>query len=313
MYYHTNNTLKILKVGNEYKFSINGTLVETQKDLLLRGSQIGIYVSENSSVIIERVLIKEFIDQQSLIDLIQTKSAKQISDKKIEDLNSIVKGWKPLIDWQNQLFPAFIISTASTKIPKSDVTDPNYIGDPVSVLGIKVIAPTDNARVRIEIKDAESRYFQNVNQEFVLPAKGITYVVYPRVLWKYDLLRKQNTSTPVGISFKVLLDGQTNEQVVNAVIKSINDCPILGVDYNGKMLDLRYMFAAYVNEEHPMTDVILGEALRANAVSSFKGYQGSTEDVDNQVFAIWRALQNRGIKYSSITGGVGSEDRKSTR
>jgi hypothetical protein len=68
------------------------------------------------------------------------------------------------------------------------------------------------------------------------------------------------------------------------------------------------MFAAYVNEEHPMTDVILGEALKANAVSSFKGYQGSTEDVDNQVFAVWRALQNRGIKYSSITGGVGSDD-----
>jgi hypothetical protein len=31
------------------------------------------------------------------------------------------------------------------------------------------------------------------------------------------------------------------------------------------------------------------------------GYQGSEDDVLNQVFAIWNVFQRRGIKYSSIT------------
>jgi antitoxin component YwqK of YwqJK toxin-antitoxin module len=309
------NTLKIIKTDNNYIFSINGILVATQKDLQLMGNKIGIRLEKNTTVTINRLLIKEFIDQQSIIDIISTKSAGQIQEQKEDDLNTIATGWKPLIDWQNQLFPSYIISTATTKIPKSILNDANYIGDPVSVLGIKVVSPSDNAIVKIEIKDAENRYFQNVSQEFTLPTKGVTYVVYPRVLWKYDLLRKQNTSTPIGITFKVLLDGKSNEKVVNIILKSINDCPLKTIDYNGRAGDLDYMFAAYVNEEHPMTDEILKEALQTKIVNSFHGYQGyrkenfeeSLEDVDNQVFAIWRVLQNRGMKYSSITGGVQSE------
>ena len=62
------------------------------------------------------------------------------------------------------------------------------------------------------------------------------------------------------------------------------------------------MYAAYVNESHPMIDGILQEALKTKIVDGFSGYQSEDPDeVIQQVYAIWTALQKRGIKYSSIT------------
>jgi hypothetical protein len=62
------------------------------------------------------------------------------------------------------------------------------------------------------------------------------------------------------------------------------------------------MFAAYVNENHPWIDGLLKDALATGIVDSFTGYQSGDPDVvENQVFAIWHALQRRGIKYSDIS------------
>lgn len=65
--------------------------------------------------------------------------------------------------------------------------------------------------------------------------------------------------------------------------------------------DLSWMFAAYVNENSPIIDQILKEALATRIVNGFSGYQGGREDVLREMFAIWKALQDRGIKYSNIT------------
>jgi hypothetical protein len=61
------------------------------------------------------------------------------------------------------------------------------------------------------------------------------------------------------------------------------------------------MFAAYANENHPQIDQILKEAKATGLCNSFHGYQGTEQDVMQQVNSIWVALQRRGITYSSIT------------
>lgn len=65
--------------------------------------------------------------------------------------------------------------------------------------------------------------------------------------------------------------------------------------------DMGWMFAAYVNEGSPVVDKILKEAFATRLVDHFAGYQGSSDDVLREVFAIWAALQARGIHYSSVT------------
>jgi len=66
--------------------------------------------------------------------------------------------------------------------------------------------------------------------------------------------------------------------------------------------DLCFMFAAYVNEQHPFVDKLLREALDRGAVDSFTGYQsGDAGEVYRQVFAVWDALSARDVRYSDIT------------
>lgn len=65
--------------------------------------------------------------------------------------------------------------------------------------------------------------------------------------------------------------------------------------------DMGWMFAAYVNENSPVVETILKEALATKIVDSFAGYQKDPAGVVKEIFAIWAALQKRGIHYSNIT------------
>jgi hypothetical protein len=98
----------------------------------------------------------------------------------------------------------------------------------------------------------------------------------------------------------------------------VNDCPF-GVSNGEETINdenfiagsaaLGWMFAAYVNENHPMLDKILKEALSTKIVNAFIHYQADDPaEVLKQVFAIWTALQKRGIQYSSTTTTPGGSD-----
>ena len=70
------------------------------------------------------------------------------------------------------------------------------------------------------------------------------------------------------------------------------------------------MFAAFVNEDHPVIDVMLNEALHTGIINSVDGYQdGKPEEVLRQAFAIWKVLQDRGIRYSDITTTPGGGEK----
>ena len=84
-------------------------------------------------------------------------------------------------------------------------------------------------------------------------------------------------------------------------VRSINEC-LLGYVTNGtKFHDTGIFFAAYVNEENPMIDKLLREALDTRIVNRFLGYQGGAEVVDKQVYALWNVLQKRKFRYSSVS------------
>jgi len=133
--------------------------------------------------------------------------------------------------------------------------------------------------------------------------------VYPKAIWDYDALRNCNQQKPANLKIRVTVDGTVIAEIVETVLlRSINDCPFyVKLDDDGQDLeDISVTFAAYVNENHPWIDGLLKEAISAakdqELINGFTGYQsGSQEEVISQVFAIWNALQRRGIKYSDVS------------
>ena len=61
------------------------------------------------------------------------------------------------------------------------------------------------------------------------------------------------------------------------ILRSVNEC-LLGYVANGtKFYDTSIFFAAYVNEENPMIDQLLREALNTRIVNRFLGYQSTAK------------------------------------
>ena len=60
---------------------------------------------------------------------------------------------------------------------------------------------------------------------------------------------------------------------------------------------------AYVNEDHPMIDKLLKDALATGAIKQFRGYQADPKEVvaSGSVRGLGTRLQLKGIKYSNIT------------
>ncbi|MFZ4541592.1 MAG: hypothetical protein ACOYNL_07270 [Rickettsiales bacterium] len=83
-------------------------------------------------------------------------------------------------------------------------------------------------------------------------------------------------------------------------VRTVNDVPFAIVK-DGKDYDTSFLFGAFVNENAPIIEDILQDALEHNAVPSFVGYNGNKQDFGRQLFAVWNALQRKGIKYSNIT------------
>jgi hypothetical protein len=99
--------------------------------------------------------------------------------------------------------------------------------------------------------------------------------------------------------------GSKVEKLVNVNLRSINDCM---TRYDGK--NYHYLFASYINEDHPEIDKILKQMLDTKMIDAVQGYQWGPAFVDMQVAALWRVLHDRGFQYSSITNNSGYNDSK---
>jgi hypothetical protein len=131
------------------------------------------------------------------------------------------------------------------------------------------------------------------------------YGVYPKINYKYGALLEWRQPMPLNITMEVFVDGRSlGTQSKTVTVRSINDCPfvVVGDEQSDESdLDLSWMFAAYVNENHPAVDVLTRESLDAKIVDAFTGYQDSPAEVIRQVYAIWHTLQRRGMRYSDIS------------
>lgn len=63
------NTLKVIKVGNNYSFLINGNVVANYNSLTIAGNNIGIYCSNKGVIEINNLIVKEFLSEKSLSEI----------------------------------------------------------------------------------------------------------------------------------------------------------------------------------------------------------------------------------------------------
>jgi hypothetical protein len=138
--------------------------------------------------------------------------------------------------------------------------------------------------------------------EFLLKEKDTEYEIYPEIIWDYAALKANSQSVPMTLTVKVTLNQrELSPKNCTFSMRSVNECPLGYVDSHNRFHDTSLFFAAYVNEEHPMIDQLLREALNARIVNRFIGYQGKASQVREQVYALWYVLQKRNFKYSSIS------------
>lgn len=198
------------------------------------------------------------------------------------------------------IFPSAIISVATTDAEVIKPSHYPYVGNPKSVISVKMKSRSAFTRVRIEV--AASPFWAKSVSEFVLPKGRTVYTVYPDIIWNYDALRQNVQAAPVSVVINVEVNGKKKGQRLRTfAVRGINEC-LLGYTTDGKKFhDTSLFFVAYVNEENPMIDKLLREALNTRIVNRFMGYHGSPEMVDKQVYALWHVLQKRNFRYSSVT------------
>ena len=221
----------------------------------------------------------------------------------------------------HQLFPSLIIATATARPIEEDdaeakTPDPYLLGERFGLVGVSIKPENANTKVKVTLKENDLMAASTWSGD--LAEAGKEYYIAPKVNYKFEKLRKATQQMPLNVSFAVELDGKSaGEKTETLQVRSINDCPF-GVSNEEETLndenfiagsaEIGWMFAAYVNENHPMLDKILQEALATKIVNAFLGYQRDETEVVKQVFAIWSALQKRGIQYSSTTTTPGGSE-----
>ena len=202
------------------------------------------------------------------------------------------------------LFPSAILSVATTNTQVIPPMSGEYVGNSKSCVAIKLKSGHANTVVRIEL--AETPFYARSVSTFVLPKEHTEYIIYPDILWRYNALRDNEQAEPISVVANVEVDGKDLGQKVRTFsVRSINEC-LLGFnkqlpDGRTRYVSTRLFYAAYVNEENPLIDKVLREALNTRIVRRFLGYQSTPEMVDKQVYALWYVLQKRNFKYSSVS------------
>lgn len=236
--------------------------------------------------------------------------------------------WAPRLVLED-LFPSYILASATRKAPTAQPTpqaprgDPlsvlasilqaaagaqpaqsqapsnqHYLGDPWGLVGVQIRTTEPNADVVVTVSVDEVA--EPTAVRFKLDAPG-DYLLYPKLKYKYEKLRAVTVPIPVNITWNVTVNGQpAGSQMRVATLRSVYDAPIQVQTASGAK-NLSWVFAAYVTEDAPWIDKLLQETLQRRHVKAFTGYQLGPQEALRQVEAVYDVLKHRGVKYSSIT------------
>lgn len=215
-------------------------------------------------------------------------SCNKISIKKTIDAKSVDFQASYNEDFDNVLYPSMLLALA------------NYRGNDMDTLfSVSVVAPQNNALMRI-VADSTALNYVSITQE-TLPKKGVRYTFAPVIKWKFQNMYSMRHQGIIDLTFTCYInDEEVGVKNIRLNYRPTNECLMSLIGRDGRYHDYRWLFAAYVNEDHPKIDGILGEILNQGLVSIFDGSRNEKK-VETQMRAIWYYALSRGLSYSSIT------------
>lgn len=215
------------------------------------------------------------------------------------------RNWEPIFGGDKDFFPAAILATRNLEVQMltGKPLPAEILGDPMGAFGIKIrtIAPDTKVKISITIDGlSETSFFDST-----LLKANMEYTILPYIRYKADSLWKVRQPYPTTVIFSVSINDLPAEETTEKInVHPVNDVPYV-IEQDGKEYNTQFLFAAFVNENSPAIDKILQDALAHNAVNQFIGYDGDAQEVYHQMFAIWNALQRKGVKYSNIVTPAG--------
>ncbi|MCB1053515.1 MAG: hypothetical protein KDC71_23130, partial [Acidobacteria bacterium] len=132
--------------------------------------------------------------------------------------------WDVFCDFNQNVFPAYHLATATIKPPAYDEWGENLaiLGDPNGRFGVFVHgAPGSYVRMALR-KNAimEESLFSGY-----IPENAMDAFILPKVLFDYDALRKIKQPMPLNLVVTIQFDDEPSEQkAVTVALRSINDC-----------------------------------------------------------------------------------------
>lgn len=218
--------------------------------------------------------------------------------------------WEPLFELGESIYPSVAISTATVKTGIWDDDDAQRLGDRWGVIGIVVRGIGD--RCPVEVVISGGNVIQPSSFTGVLPDADTVYCVYPDLRYEYEKLLTVTQTVPEILSFAVKVGGGGwDKKTARVQVRPVNECVQYFMDSSGNAIDTSFLFAAYVNENHPFINQILKEAMQSGGVKDFEGYADDADNNENvtaQIKAIWSALQRRGIRYSSMPASADDDN-----
>lgn len=218
--------------------------------------------------------------------------------------------WEPVVPMDRQIFPSYLLAVSMTDHNKDDGFPHTTEG--AGLVGFLVRDMPDNCKLTCTIK-IPGLLDTNYDETYKSGGK-IVWALKP-LPWNYEALRNVKQPYTVTAIFRLSVNGKSlGQRQVSVAVRSVNEA-LIGYEFRSqgqpwRFKDTMFSLAAFVNEDHPWIDLLLKEALDRKLVSSFTGYQtGQREEYLRQIFAIWRILQARGFRYSSITKSSVANER----
>lgn len=217
---------------------------------------------------------------------------------------------KPVIEMDNKLYPSYVWANSTRNYLTSDTKDEDrtYFGDSEGQFGVDITyLKLGSATVKVVIECPQ--IMQTSSYTAFLNGKHTEYEIFPEIAYKWDYLSTVTQPFPANVTFTVYANEQLIMQATKVItVRSVNDCPFAFVHRTGIIHDMNFMYAAYVNEHHPViTNELLPQIMRTGIINSIAGYQSNdTKEVFRQVFSVWHNLRQRGLKYSSLSSSNNS-------
>lgn len=205
----------------------------------------------------------------------------------------------------NQVFPALDLSQGLR--PRDTLRadgGAHVIGNGSGLIAVRLIAAHDGEAVQLDI-DAAPWLASPTRFDAMLEHAGNTYELRPAFAWSARELAALSQRERVVLDVHIRRDGQALPPRRVAVdLRPLNDA-LYYVRDGHDSVDLAWIFAAFVNERDAVVDAVLDSAAQSGIVEKFTGYaEDGTDSALRQAWAIWHALDTRGIRYSGADPGI---------